>query len=220
MTNPQTLATTKVTITPAEVGAQIVITDRALRTAREDMARAAGRVLGDAVAKKLDADPARAARRLRRLAGRGRRVHHHGASARGGVAAARGRRAGAHALLRRAASLPGPRPGGGHLAHRHLPGAQRYLADGAREPLGRACLRGRPVPGRQPVGGQRRRRQGRGVLPRGAGPGDLQGLGGGASARRPRCAPGSSTSWPTYGYAEYQDAWGVEMYFDAAAPSS
>ena len=23
-----------------------------------------------------------------------------------------------------------------------------------------------------------------------------------------------------YGYAEYQDAWGVEMYFDAAAPSS
>ena len=41
---------------PAEVGAQIVITDRALRTAQEDMARAAGRVLGDAVAKKLDAD--------------------------------------------------------------------------------------------------------------------------------------------------------------------
>ncbi len=56
MANPQTLTTTKVVITPAEVGAQIVITDRALRTAREDMARAAGRVLGDAIAKKLDQD--------------------------------------------------------------------------------------------------------------------------------------------------------------------
>ena len=56
MTNPQTLTTTKLTITPAEVGAQIVVTDRALRTAREDMSRAAGRVLGDAIAQKLDKD--------------------------------------------------------------------------------------------------------------------------------------------------------------------
>ena len=56
MTNPQTLTTTKLTITPGEVGAQIVVTDRALRTAREDMSRAAGRVLGDAIAKKLDKD--------------------------------------------------------------------------------------------------------------------------------------------------------------------
>ncbi len=56
MTNPQTLTTSKVTITPAEVGAQIVLTDRALRTAKEDMARAAGRVLGDAIARKLDTD--------------------------------------------------------------------------------------------------------------------------------------------------------------------
>ena len=56
MANPQTLTTTKVVVTPAEVGAQVVITDRALRTAREDMARAAGRVLGDAIAKKLDQD--------------------------------------------------------------------------------------------------------------------------------------------------------------------
>ncbi len=56
MTNPQTLTTTKLTITPGEVGAQIVVTDRALRTAREDMSRAAGRVLGDAIAQKLDKD--------------------------------------------------------------------------------------------------------------------------------------------------------------------
>ena len=56
MTNPQTLTTSKVSITPAEVGAQIVLTDRALRTAKEDMARAAGRVLGDAIARKLDKD--------------------------------------------------------------------------------------------------------------------------------------------------------------------
>jgi hypothetical protein len=39
MANPQTLTTTKVVVTPAEVGAQVVITDRALRTVREDMAR-------------------------------------------------------------------------------------------------------------------------------------------------------------------------------------
>ena len=56
MTNPQTLTTTKLTITPGEVGAQIVVTDRALCTAREDMSRAAGRVLGDAIAQKLDKD--------------------------------------------------------------------------------------------------------------------------------------------------------------------
>ncbi len=56
MANPQTLTTTKLVISPAEVGAQIVVTDRALRTATEDMARAAGRVLGDAIAKKLDQD--------------------------------------------------------------------------------------------------------------------------------------------------------------------
>ncbi len=56
MTTPQALTTSKVTITPGEVGAQIVVTDRALRTAQEDMARAAGRVLGDAIASKLDTD--------------------------------------------------------------------------------------------------------------------------------------------------------------------
>ena len=107
MTNPQTLATTKVAITPAEVGAQIVITDRALRTAQEDMARAAGRVLGDAVAKKLDADL------LGLLDGFSTSLGAAGTSVtmghlrRRGVAAARRRRARPHALLRGAASLSG-----------------------------------------------------------------------------------------------------------------
>ena len=56
MANPQELTTSKVTITPGEVGAQIILTDKAINAANADILRAAGRVLGDAMAKKQDQD--------------------------------------------------------------------------------------------------------------------------------------------------------------------
>jgi hypothetical protein len=56
MANPQQLTTSKVTITPGEVGAQIILTDKAVRAANTDLLRAAGRVLGNAMAKKQGQD--------------------------------------------------------------------------------------------------------------------------------------------------------------------
>lgn len=56
MSNPQSMADTTVTITPSEVGAQIVLTDKLVRDNQEDVKRAAGRILGDAMAVKQDSD--------------------------------------------------------------------------------------------------------------------------------------------------------------------
>ena len=148
MTNPQTLTTTKLTITPGEVGAQIVVTDRALRTAREDMSRAAGRVLGDAIAQKLDKDL------LGLLDGFSTSLGGAGTNiTMGHLRAAVSRLHGAaQAALRGSSPVPGARSGGRHLAHRHLPGSERHLADRAGEPLGDARLRGGRLPGRQSDG--------------------------------------------------------------------
>ena len=219
MTNPQTLATTKVTITPAEVGAQIVITDRALRTAREDMARAAGRVLGDAVAKKLDADL------LGLLDGFGASLGGAGESITMGHLRA--------AVSRlHAADEPAPMPYFGVL---HPYQAHDLAADIT--PVGTY-----PVPSGISQTVLENHWVGRafGV--------DLFQAGnlsvdaeddakGGVFSREAlvlvifkdwaveRQRDASLRAWELnvvadYGYAEYQDAWGVEMYFDAAAPSS
>jgi len=56
MANPQDMADTNVPITPAEVGAQIILTDKLVRDDSEDINRAAGRILGDAMELKRDQD--------------------------------------------------------------------------------------------------------------------------------------------------------------------
>jgi len=56
MASPTTMEDPKVTITPAEVGCQILITDKLERDNQEDITRAAGRILGDAMAVKRDVD--------------------------------------------------------------------------------------------------------------------------------------------------------------------
>ena len=49
MVNPQSMEDTNVQFTPSEVGAQIVVTDKLVRDNQEDVIRAAGRILGDAM---------------------------------------------------------------------------------------------------------------------------------------------------------------------------
>lgn len=56
MANPQSLTDTKVTITPAEVGCQIILTDKVVHDNNEDVLAAGGRVLGNAMGKKEDQD--------------------------------------------------------------------------------------------------------------------------------------------------------------------
>ena len=56
MVNPTAMADTNVQFTPAEVGAQIVITDKLVRDNQEDVIRAAGRILGDAMVSKREQD--------------------------------------------------------------------------------------------------------------------------------------------------------------------
>lgn len=56
MTSSQTMADTNVPITPGEVGCKIIITDKLARDNQEDILRAAGRILGDAMAVKRDGD--------------------------------------------------------------------------------------------------------------------------------------------------------------------
>ena len=56
MANPQEMEDTNVQITPGEVGCQIVITDKCVRDDQEDIIRAAGRILGDAMEVKRDTD--------------------------------------------------------------------------------------------------------------------------------------------------------------------
>ena len=56
MASPTSMADTLVTITPGEVGAQITITDKVARDNQEDVKRAAGRILGDAVMRTEDED--------------------------------------------------------------------------------------------------------------------------------------------------------------------
>ena len=56
MASPTTMADYNTTITPAEVGCQILITDKLERDNQEDIVRAAGRILGDAMERKRDTD--------------------------------------------------------------------------------------------------------------------------------------------------------------------
>ena len=56
MASPTTMADNLVTITPAEVGAQILITDKLERDNQEDITRVAGKILGDAMSRKRDTD--------------------------------------------------------------------------------------------------------------------------------------------------------------------
>ena len=56
MVNPQAMADTNVQFTPSEVGAQIVVTDKLVRDNQEDVIRAAGRILGDAMVSKREQD--------------------------------------------------------------------------------------------------------------------------------------------------------------------
>lgn len=56
MVSPQTMVDTNVQFTPAEVGAQIVITDKMARDNQEDVIRAAGRILGEAMVAKRESD--------------------------------------------------------------------------------------------------------------------------------------------------------------------
>ncbi len=56
MANPTKMVDTLVTITPAEVGAQIILTWKLMRDDQEDVRRAAGRILGDAMELKRDDD--------------------------------------------------------------------------------------------------------------------------------------------------------------------
>ena len=56
MANPQSMADTNVPVTPAEVGCQILLTDKAVRDNNDDVLAAAGRILGDAMAVKHDKD--------------------------------------------------------------------------------------------------------------------------------------------------------------------
>jgi len=56
MSKPTQMADTLVTITPGEVGAQILVTWKVVRDNQESVIRAAGRILGDAYEKKRDED--------------------------------------------------------------------------------------------------------------------------------------------------------------------
>jgi nucleoid DNA-binding protein len=56
MVNPQAMEDTSVKYTPAEVGAQILVTDKLARDDQEDVIRAAGRILGDAMVVKRESD--------------------------------------------------------------------------------------------------------------------------------------------------------------------
>ena len=56
MSSPTKMADTLVTITPGEVGAQILVTWKVVRDNQESVIRAAGRILGDAYEKKRDED--------------------------------------------------------------------------------------------------------------------------------------------------------------------
>ena len=56
MASPHTMTDTMVTITPGEVGAQILITDKLERDNQEDIVRAAGKILGDAYGRKQELD--------------------------------------------------------------------------------------------------------------------------------------------------------------------
>ena len=56
MSNPQTMVDTNVPITPAEVGAQILITDKVVRDNQEDVIRAAGVILGNSMVVKREND--------------------------------------------------------------------------------------------------------------------------------------------------------------------
>ena len=56
MITSQTMADTLVTITPAEVGCKIILTDKLVRDDKEDIKAAAGRILGNAMEVKRDKD--------------------------------------------------------------------------------------------------------------------------------------------------------------------
>ena len=56
MVSPQAMTDTNVQLTPAEVGAQIVLTYKMARDNQEDVIRAAGRILGDAMVSKREGD--------------------------------------------------------------------------------------------------------------------------------------------------------------------
>jgi hypothetical protein len=56
MAYPQAMADTTVTITPAEVGCQILVTDKLVRDDKEDIIGVAGEILGAAMAVKRDVD--------------------------------------------------------------------------------------------------------------------------------------------------------------------
>jgi nucleoid DNA-binding protein len=56
MVSPQAMTDTSVQLTPAEVGAQILLTDKMVRDNQEDVIRAAGRILGDAMLAKREGD--------------------------------------------------------------------------------------------------------------------------------------------------------------------
>jgi hypothetical protein len=56
MVNPQTMEDTNVKFTPTEVGVQILITKNTVEDDQEDVIRAAGRILGDAMVSKREQD--------------------------------------------------------------------------------------------------------------------------------------------------------------------
>ncbi len=56
MTNAKTMSDSTVTITPAEVGAKIILTRKLQRDNNEDVNRAAGKLLGEAMSMKRDQD--------------------------------------------------------------------------------------------------------------------------------------------------------------------
>jgi hypothetical protein len=56
MVSPQAMTDTNVRLTPAEVGAQILLTYKLARDNQEDVIRAAGRILGDAMLAKRESD--------------------------------------------------------------------------------------------------------------------------------------------------------------------
>lgn len=94
MAAPQAMADTLVTVTPAEVGAQILLTDKVVRDNSEDVLRAAGRILGDAMELKRDQD----------LIGQ---LDDGTNTLGGGAAATLGQIAAAYAIL---AGVPAPKP--------------------------------------------------------------------------------------------------------------
>ena len=56
MANPQAMEDTNIQFTPGEVGAQILLTDKVTRDNNEDVLRAAGRILGEAMIAKREQD--------------------------------------------------------------------------------------------------------------------------------------------------------------------